>query len=74
MYIYVTALGVGIEFGRLACDVFAVYSENHRCILSFVGYKIQSLLQTPGVLLVLKTFPLTDISVKTIHLGNLFRA
>lgn len=74
MYMHITPLGVCIEFCGLACDVIGICSANHGFMLSFVGYKMYSLMQTLGSLLILKIIPLIVISVKTAHLGNLFRA
>ena len=64
---------MSVLFHGLVCDVTGICSENHGCMLSFVSYKMWSLLQVCGGLLILKTFPVIVTSVKTAHLGNLFK-
>lgn len=58
MCMHIIPLGILIENRGLACDVTGTCSENLGCMLSFVVCKIESLLQTPGGLLILATFPL----------------
>lgn len=58
MCMYIVPLLVLFENRGLACDSTGICSENIGCMLSFVVCKIQSLLQTPGDLLILATFPL----------------
>lgn len=58
MCMYIVPLGVLIENQGLACDVTDTCSENLEYMLSFVVCKVESLLQTPGGLLILATFPL----------------